>query len=143
MSYLLVLSASPWLPGSSVACAVLFSAVTDSGSGEAPEHKDLEPHRLNSRRGGRTPGPALGQARTTVRGHPAEGEPGIWRSGVQAGPLQRQGHASCLPHPALSVPRDASLEKDCTVSLLGLRLVNVGFKLNKRLPDGCEVSTTC
>lgn len=143
MSYLLVLSASPWLPGRSVACAVLFSAVTDSGSGEAPEHEDLEPHRLNSRRGGRTPGPALGQARTTVRGHPAEGN-------LESGEVvSRLGHyKGKATHPAFLILHsqyhvDASLEKDCTVSLLGLRLVNVGFKLNKRLPDGCEVSTTC
>lgn len=38
---------------------------------------------------------------------------------------------------------DTSLENDCTLSLLGLHLANVGFKFNKRLPDGCEVSTTC
>uniref|UniRef100_A0A8I5TZR0 PGAM family member 5, mitochondrial serine/threonine protein phosphatase n=1 Tax=Pongo abelii TaxID=9601 RepID=A0A8I5TZR0_PONAB len=49
----------------------------------------------------------LNQARTTVSDQRAEEERGIWgrRAGVQAGPLQSQGHTAHLPHQAFPVPR--------------------------------------
>lgn len=74
--------------------------------------------------------PQVRQARTTVPVQPAEEEPGIW------GPVWTTTVSLCQAISlveALPVPLDASLEKDCTLSPIGLQLGS--------LPGGCEVST--
>uniref|UniRef100_A0A8C4MCH3 Serine/threonine-protein phosphatase PGAM5, mitochondrial n=1 Tax=Equus asinus TaxID=9793 RepID=A0A8C4MCH3_EQUAS len=144
------LAAGSLRPGWGLGCRALLGR----GGGQAPRGRGRGAARGRASGVGRACapearclGPQLGQARTTVPGQPAEEEPGIWRrgTGIQAGPLQSQGHAAHLPHQALPVPcgclpgkgphSDAPgvfhLPGREQAELTGLRLASLGLKFNK------------